>query len=206
VDNPVASQGGERIAGLSSSEDGIAPVVGEGGSINEDDGMATSCAECKPSLPLLRGIQRSAPPNALDLTVCHELRGFEPNSCAAHKNGRSFDLPTLQLDNEILAPLRGPGRNWVFPSPGAPNGHVTSPERIASSPRAHRRKFATVAFKAGVLEELVGRLLNRTPPSITGQRHAKPSLEALRSPMECICAAFSVRIGSPAAPQSLAGP
>lgn len=37
--------------------------------------------------------------------------------------------------------------------------------------RRHRRTFATVAIEAGVLEEIVGRLLYRTPLSITGQRY-----------------------------------
>ena len=34
-------------------------------------------------------------------------------------------------------------------------------------------------MEAGVLEEIVGRLLNHTPLSITGQRYARPSLDAL---------------------------
>jgi len=40
------------------------------------------------------------------------------------KNGRSFDLPILQFHHEILAPLRGLGRSWVFPSPKSQSGHV----------------------------------------------------------------------------------
>lgn len=103
------------------------------------------------------------------------------------KNGRCFDLPILQLHHEILAPVRGLSRQWVFPSPKAPSGHVRAPEGIAWSPHAHRRTFATVAMEAGVLEEIVGRLLNHTPITITGQRYAKPSLDALRPPMETVC-------------------
>jgi hypothetical protein len=34
---------------------------------------------------------------------------------------------------------------------------------------------------AGVLEEIVGRLLDHTPLSITGQRYTRPSLDALPS-------------------------
>ena len=100
------------------------------------------------------------------------------------KNGRSFDLPILQKHHEILAPMQGLSRKWVFPSPKAPSGHVGAPEKIKWSPHAHRRTFATVAMEAGVLEEIVGRLLNHTPLSITGQRYAKPSLDALRPPMD----------------------
>lgn len=111
------------------------------------------------------------------------------------KNGRSFDLPILQLHHEILAPVKGLGRKWVFPSPKAPSGHVRSPERINWSPHAHRRTFATVAMEAGVLEEVVGRLLNHTPLSITGQRYAKPSLEALRPAMQAACDELSSRTG-----------
>ena len=38
-----------------------------------------------------------------------------------------------------------------------------------------------------VLEEVVGRLLNHTPISITGQRYVKPSLDSLRPQMETVC-------------------
>ena len=58
---------------------------------------------------------------------------------------------------------------------------------VAVEPHAHRRTFATVAVEAGVLEEIVGRLLNHTPMSITGQRYALPSLDALRPAMEVVC-------------------
>lgn len=109
------------------------------------------------------------------------------------KNGRSFDLPILQIHHEILAPLRGLSRTWVFPSPKSTVGHITNPSRIPWSPHAHRRTFATVAMEAGVLEEIVGRLLNHTPLSITGQRYMKPSLDALRPSMESVCNELSDR-------------
>ena len=110
----------------------------------------------------------------------HEDRVHLPTT----KNGRSFDLPILQLHHEILAPVRGLHRRWVFPSPKGPDGRMTSPQRIEWSPHAHRRTFATVAVEAGVLEEIVGRLLNHTPLSVTGRRYAKPSIDALRPSME----------------------
>ncbi|WP_137699323.1 tyrosine-type recombinase/integrase [Marimonas lutisalis] len=103
------------------------------------------------------------------------------------KNGRSFDLPILQHHHEILAPMRGLSRQWVFPSPKSKTGYVTGPEKIQWSPHAHRRTFATVAMESGILEEIVGRLLNHTPLSITGQRYVKPSLDALRPSMETVC-------------------
>ncbi|PRY72492.1 phage integrase family protein [Marivita geojedonensis] len=103
------------------------------------------------------------------------------------KNGRSFDLPILQMHHEILAPVRGLSRQWVFPSPKSKKGHITGPPRIKYNPHMHRRTFATVAMEAGVLEEVVGRLLNHTPLSITGQRYARPSLDALRPSMETVC-------------------
>ena len=102
------------------------------------------------------------------------------------KNGRSFDLPILQRHHEILAPLRGLHRNWVFPSPKGTEGHITNPAKLEWSPHAHRRTFATVAVEAGILEEVVGRLLNHTPMTITGQRYTKPSLDALRPAMETV--------------------
>ena len=110
------------------------------------------------------------------------------------KNGRSFDLPILQMHHEILAPLRPMNREWVFPSPKSKNGHITGPERMRWSPHTHRRTFATVVMEAGVLEDIVGRLLNHTPLSITGQRNARPRLDALRPAMEKACRELSARI------------
>ncbi|MDU8929668.1 integrase family protein [Alisedimentitalea sp. MJ-SS2] len=110
------------------------------------------------------------------------------------KNGRSFDLPILQLHHEILAPLRGLSRQWVFPSPKSTSGYVTGPQKIMWSPHAHRRTFATVAMEAGILEEIVGRLLNHTPLSITGQRYVRPSLDALRPAMSTVCDEFQARL------------
>jgi integrase len=102
------------------------------------------------------------------------------------KNGRSFDLPITQAHHEILEPIRRLSRKWVFPSRRSLTGYVGQPEKIEWSPHAHRRTFATVAMEAGVLEEIVGRLLNHTPLSITGRRYVKPSLDALRPSMELI--------------------
>jgi len=110
------------------------------------------------------------------------------------KNGRSFDLPITQTHHEILAPLRGLSREWVFPSPKSMDGYITRPQRLLWSPHAHRRTFATVAMEAGVLEEIVGRLLNHTPLSITGRRYARPSLDALRPAMQVACDELSKRI------------
>lgn len=110
------------------------------------------------------------------------------------KNGRSFDLPILQRHHEILAPLRGLHKRWVFPSPQSAEGRLAAPCRLRWPPHAHRRTFATVAVEAGVLEEVVGRLLNHTPLSITGQRYAKPSLDALRPSMEVICSELDRRL------------
>ena len=110
------------------------------------------------------------------------------------KNGRSFDLPIVQHHLEILAPIRSLSRHWVFPSPKSQQGHVTGPEKISWSPHAHRRTFAIVAMEAGVLEEVVGRLLNHTPLSITGQRYVRPSLDALRPSIEAACREIALRI------------
>ena len=109
------------------------------------------------------------------------------------KNGRSFDLPILQAHHEILAPLKSLSRKWVFPSPKSAQGHITGPQKMKWSPHTHRRTFATVAMEAGVLEEVVGRLLNHTPLSITGQRYTRPSLDALRPPMEAVCTELKAR-------------
>jgi integrase len=111
------------------------------------------------------------------------------------KNGRSFDLPLVARHHEILEPLRRYDRRWVFPSPQSSTGHVKGPEVLPWSPHAHRRTFATVAVEAGILEEIVGRLLNHTPMSVTGQRYALPSLEALRPAMQTTCEELDRRLG-----------
>jgi integrase len=110
------------------------------------------------------------------------------------KNGRSFDLPIIDLHHEALAPMKGLHRKWVFPSPKGPDGRLSAPQRLQWSPHAHRRTFATVAMEAGVLEEIVGRLLNHTPLSITGQRYVRPSLDALRPSMELVCRELADRM------------
>ncbi len=111
------------------------------------------------------------------------------------KNGRSFDLPIVQRHHEILAPLQGLSRTWVFPSPKSPSGHLNAPTRLEWSPHAHRRTFATIAMETGVLEEVVGRLLNHTPLNLTGQRYVRPSLEALRPAMQQTCDELDRRLG-----------
>ena len=50
-------------------------------------------------------------------------------------------------------------------------------------------------MEAGILEEIVSWLLNRTPLSITGQRYAKPSLDALRSMMQVACGELARSVG-----------
>ena len=111
------------------------------------------------------------------------------------KNGRSFELPILQVHHDILEPLRTLSEKWVFPSPKSATGHITGPEKMKWSPHAHRRTLATVAMEAGVLEEIVGRLLNHTPMSITGQRYALPSVDALRPAMLLTCDELCRRLG-----------
>lgn len=70
------------------------------------------------------------------------------------------------------------------------------PTRIDWSAYAHRRTFATVAVEAGVLEEIVGRLLNHTPLTVTGRRCTRPSLDALRPSMEIVCTALTERLAA----------
>ncbi|WP_395541040.1 tyrosine-type recombinase/integrase [Neotabrizicola sp. sgz301269] len=109
------------------------------------------------------------------------------------KNGRPFDLPVVARHLTILEPLRGLSKQWVFPSDKSEKGYIGRPVRLRWSPHAHRRTFATVAMEAGVLEEIVGRLLNHTPVSITGQRYTKPSMDALRPSMQSVIDELVVR-------------
>ncbi len=64
-----------------------------------------------------------------------------------------------------------------------------------SQPISVRRTLATVAMEAGGLEEVVGRLIYPTAMSITGQRYALPSEEALRPAMLLMCDELNRRVG-----------
>lgn len=121
----------------------------------------------------------------------HEYRIHLPVT----KNGRSFDLPIVQRHHEILAPLQGLSRKWVFPSFKSPTGHLAAPKRIEWSPLAHHRTFAAIGMEAGIHEEVVGRLLNHTPLNLTGQRYVRPSLYALRPAMQTTCDELDRRLG-----------
>ena len=111
------------------------------------------------------------------------------------RNGRPFEFPIVDAHREILEPMRRLSREWVFPSPKSTSGHLTGPGRLKWSPHAHRRTFATVAVEAGVIEDIVGRLLNHTPASVMGQRYAKPSNDALRPHVETACAELNPQLG-----------
>jgi integrase len=168
------------------------------GSIIEDlaawrhtiDGLENPIHQVFYELLLFSGVRKSEA-FALEWNNVHDDHIHLPMT----KNGRSFDLPILQLHHEILAPVRGLSDQWVFPSPKSVSGHLGAPKRLQWSPHAHRRTFATVAMEAGVLEEIVGRLLNHTPLSITGQRYTKPSLDALRPFLEVVCDELARRTG-----------
>ena len=70
--------------------------------------------------------------------------------------------------------------------------HVTREPALV--PHAYRRTFSTIAIESAILEEIVGRLLNHTPLSITGQRYVRPSLDALRPAMQMTCVEIERRL------------
>jgi transposase InsO family protein len=88
------------------------------------------------------------------------------------------------------------GARTAYIEPGSPweNGYCES-FNARFRDELLRRTFATVAMEAGILEEVVGRLLNHTPLSITGQRNARPSLDALRPAMQVACCELEQRTG-----------
>jgi integrase len=89
-------------------------------------------------------------------------------------------------DDDALGLIKTGG----FPPPKGPDGRLTRPTLMQWSAHSHRRTFAT---EAGVLEEIVGRLLNHTPLSITGRRYVRPSLDALRPAMLTVSAELDKR-------------
>jgi integrase len=92
-------------------------------------------------------------------------------------------------DDDALGLIKTGG----FPSPKGLDGRLMRPTRMQCSAHSHRRTFATVAMEAGVLEEIVGRLLNHTPLSIKGRRYLRPSLDSLRSAMLTVSAELDKR-------------
>jgi integrase len=109
------------------------------------------------------------------------------------KNGRAFDLPLLPEHHAILEPMKAYKSEYVFH--GTRHAvHLRAPTRIGWSAHDHRRTFATFATtEAGLLEEVVGRLLNHTPTSVTGARYIVVGHDKLREPMEQIITAFKRR-------------
>lgn len=119
------------------------------------------------------------------------------------KNGRPFDLPLVEDHHRILEAVRGLSDEWVFPSWRGQSPHLVAPERMSSSPHAHRRTFATVAqTEAGLFEETVGRLLNHTPQSVTGSRYVVVDHVRLRGPIGEVMAAFKRLVPGLAANES----
>lgn len=106
------------------------------------------------------------------------------------KNGRPFDLPLTPEHHDILAPMKGLDKNWVFPAWKAKSGHLENPEGISWSAHAHRRTFASVAAEAGLFEEIIGRLLNHTPQTVTGRRYVVTDYEKLLPHMRQVVDAF----------------
>lgn len=106
------------------------------------------------------------------------------------KNGRPFDLPLTAEHHAVLAPVKGLDPKWVFPAWKAKTGHLMNPEALSWSAHAHRRTFATVATEAGLFEEIIGRLLNHTPQSVTGSSYVVMGHDKLAPYMAQVVAAF----------------
>jgi len=111
------------------------------------------------------------------------------------KNGRPFTLPIQPEHHRILNAVKSLDPVWVFPTWRGERAHLVAPQRISWSAHAHRRTFATIGVTlAGVPEGIVGRILNHTPESITGQAYAKLGHEDLRPFMAKIVTALETEI------------
>jgi len=106
------------------------------------------------------------------------------------KNGRAFDLPLFDVHHEIIEPMKAYRSDYVFHGKRQAE-HLKSPKRIAWSPHAHRRTFATIAATDGELfEDEVGRLLNHTATTVTGRHYIVVPHDRLRKPMGQVVEAF----------------
>jgi len=111
------------------------------------------------------------------------------------KSGRQFWLPLTDVHHRILLPLRGFDRRWVFPSYGE-SGHIEcwNHTHVPGTLHSLRHTFATVGVEAGIPEEVVGRLLNHSSKTITGQRYVKPKLDFLRTAMAVVTKELKSRV------------
>src|SRR5690606_36128839 len=101
--------------------------------------------------------------------------------------------PIVEAHHAILEPLRELSRQWLFPSTKSASGHITSPEDLPWSPHAHRHTFSTIAMEAGILEEIVGRLL--TTRRCLSPASATPGHLSMRSGRQCRSPATRSRNG-----------
>ena len=126
---------------------------------------------------LLTGLSRSEIENLEWDRVSDELY-FPPT-----KAGREFWLPLTDAHHRILLSVRGIDPRWVFP-PYGKTGHIVcwDHKHVPGTFHSLRHTFATVAVEAGVPEEVVGRLLNHSSKTITGQRYVKPKLDSYDLP------------------------
>jgi len=110
------------------------------------------------------------------------------------KNGRPFDLPLVDAHHEILDSVRIFKSDWVFS--GVHHGkHLKSPERIAWSPQEHRRTFTPIAANDAVVrDDVVGRLLNHTPATVTGRNYVKTGYLHLAESMLQVVSAFKQQV------------
>ncbi len=138
---------------------------------------------------LLTGLRRSEIENLEWDRVSDELYFSQT------KAGREFWLPLTDAHHRILLSVRGLDPRWVFPSYGK-TGHIVcwDHKHVPGTLHSLRHTFATVAVEAGVPEEVVGRLLNHSSKTITGQRYVKPKLDFLRSAMKIAVDELEIRL------------
>jgi integrase len=105
-----------------------------------------------------------------------------------NKSGRDFHLPLVRQHVELLEQVRGLHSDWVFPSKRSASGHIENfrHDGVPGTLHSLRHTFATVGVEAGVPEEVIGRLLNHAPRSITGSRYVRPNLTFLRASIQIV--------------------
>jgi len=150
--------------------------------------------------PIHKAFYRMLLLTGLRRTECASLRWEHVHEDHLHipvtKNGRPFDLPILPEHHAILAAMRGLSSEWVFPAWRGDTGHMREPTRLEKAPgefitcHMHRRTFATMADRAGVFPEVVGRLLNHTPTTVTQRHYVAVDHSRLRAPMAEVVGAF----------------
>jgi integrase len=127
---------------------------------------------------LLSGLRRR---DLLTLEWKHYARAAQTIHIGNPKGGpdKAFDLVLSGALMDCLDRAREAGEmyepdnaaRWVFPSGGSKSGHLEKLRKISTTLHTLRRSYGSAATAAGVLSDVVSRMLNHSGKSITEEKY-----------------------------------